>query len=289
MILSFHPCFIGDRNIICAGRDPGPDERAAIKTADAVILPQGCRLPLYEMARDHCPHVFPNYEARFRYPGKLGDIALFKRENLPHPDTWCYMRVRDLDHAERESWRNRIEATPFVFKHTWGGEGETVYLMRSGEEFDRIMNQAERFERSGHDGFLIQEYIPTGRSLRVVVIGGRLITYWRVSNAPDGFCTSLAKGAVLDRLSDPDLKAEASHYIRNFCGKTGIDLAAFDAIFSNRDTEIEPLFLEMNYFFGRRGLGGAEPYYTMLKTEIVNWLDRLGLAVGSGSSPGLQL
>ncbi len=153
--------------------------------------------------------------------------------------------------------------------------------MRSCEEFDRIMDQAERFERSGQDGFLIQEYIPTGRSLRVVVIGERLITYWRVSNASDGFCTSLAKGAVLDRLSDPDLKAEASHYIRKFCGKTGINLAAFDAIFSSLDTENEPLFLEMNYFFGRRGLGGTEAYYALLKTEIVNWLDRLGLAVGS--------
>lgn len=281
MILSFHPCFIGDRNIICAGREPGPDERSAIKTAGAVILPQGCGQSLYEMARDHCPYIFPNYEARFRYPGKIGDIALFKKENLPHPDTWCYMRVGDLDHTEREGWRNRIEATPFVFKLAWGGEGETVCLMRSGEEFDRIMDHAERFEQSGQTGFLIQEYIPTDRSLRIVVIGGRLVTYWRVSNATDGFFTSLAKGAALDRLSDPDLKAKASRYILKFCDKTGINLAAFDAIFSSRETENEPLFLEMNYFFGRRGLGGSEAYYAMLNTEIVCWLDRLGLSVVS--------
>ena len=54
------------------------------------------------------------------------------------------------------------------------------------ELLDRIMDQAERFERSGQAGFLIQSYTPTDRSLRVVAIGGRLITYWRVSNFKRG-------------------------------------------------------------------------------------------------------
>ncbi len=71
MILSFHPCFEADKNIICAGRDPGADEMAAIKAADAVILPQGCRKSLYEMATENCPLVFPDYSARFKYPGKI--------------------------------------------------------------------------------------------------------------------------------------------------------------------------------------------------------------------------
>ena len=278
MILSFHPCFIGDRNIICAGREPGPPERSAIQSADAVILPQGCRQSLYEMARDDCPHIFPNYDARFQYPGKLGDIELFQREHLRHPDTWCYRSIKDLNFADRQAFRNRIEANPLVFKHSWGGEGETVYLMRSGEEFDRIMDQAERFEASGQTGFLIQEYIPSDRSLRVVIIGEQLITYWRISNAPDGFYSSLSKGAGLDKASDPELKAEASQQVRKFCRKTGINLAAFDAIFSNRNSQNRPLFLEVNYFFGRRGLGGMEAYYTMLNIEIVSWLKRHGLS-----------
>ena len=94
--------------MICAGREPGPDEWAAVKSAAAVILPQSCRRSLYEMARDHCPHVFPNYEARFKYPGKLGDISLFKSENLPHPHTWCYTRVHDLDHVKRKSWKKQL-------------------------------------------------------------------------------------------------------------------------------------------------------------------------------------
>jgi ribosomal protein S6--L-glutamate ligase len=40
-----------------------------------------------------------------------------------------------------------------------------------------------------------------------------------------------------------------------------------------------PLFLEINYFFGRAGLGGSERFYDMLQTEIDNWLAGLGLQV----------
>ena len=66
MIVSFHPLFEADKNILCAGREPDADDLKAIKAAKAVILPQGCRQSLYEMARDNCQHVFPDYAARFK-------------------------------------------------------------------------------------------------------------------------------------------------------------------------------------------------------------------------------
>ena len=72
MILSFHPCFEADINIICAGREPDHNDSAAMRSAAAVILPQGCREALYRMAKQNCAHVFPNYDARFEYPGKTG-------------------------------------------------------------------------------------------------------------------------------------------------------------------------------------------------------------------------
>jgi ribosomal protein S6--L-glutamate ligase len=39
----------------------------------------------------------------------------------------------------------------------------------------------------------------------------------------------------------------------------------------------EPLFLEINYYFGRRGLGGSERYYSMVHQAIREWLSRAGL------------
>jgi ribosomal protein S6--L-glutamate ligase len=35
--------------------------------------------------------------------------------------------------------------------------------------------------------------------------------------------------------------------------------------------------LEINYFFGRSGLGGSQVYYEILQKEILNWLHRLDL------------
>ena len=55
MILSFHPCYVADTNRLCAGRDPDEEDLSAIRAADAVVLPQGCRGPLYQMARKNCP------------------------------------------------------------------------------------------------------------------------------------------------------------------------------------------------------------------------------------------
>jgi len=90
MILSFHPIFEGDKNILCAGREPGADDLAAVRAADAVILPQGCKASLYTMARENCANVFPNYDARFEYPGKIGQTRLFRKLNAPHPKTEIY-------------------------------------------------------------------------------------------------------------------------------------------------------------------------------------------------------
>ena len=39
----------------------------------------------------------------------------------------------------------------------------------------------------------------------------------------------------------------------------------------------KPLFLEINYFFGRSGLGGSEKYYEILTEQIQKWIDKLSL------------
>ncbi len=88
MIVSFHPLFEADKNIICAGREPNGEDLAAIRAADAVILSQGCCRELYDMARENCPHVFPNYNARFKYPGKINQI---KSRKAAHNDGWIFL------------------------------------------------------------------------------------------------------------------------------------------------------------------------------------------------------
>ncbi len=346
MILSFHPIFEGDKNILCAGREPGADDLAAVRAADAVILPQGCKASLYTMARENCANVFPNYDARFEYPGKIGQTRLFRKLNAPHPKTEIYTSHSSFLTSHFSLLTSQF-SLPFVFKFDWGGEGDNVFLIRSSEEFETVLQKAAVFESTGQSGFLIQEYIPfqnrelrenvervsnpfyreqeyipsqnrdlrenvervlnpfyreqeyipfqnrelrenvegvlnpfyreqeyipsQNRDLRVAVIGQKMISYWRVQKDTEKFCSNLSKGAVIDRDSDPDLQAKGIDAVRAFCEKTGINLAGFDLLFSHD----ESLFIEINYFFGRQGLGGSERFYDILTQEIGKWINSL--------------
>ena len=273
MIVSFHPVFEADRNIVCAGREPDADDLAAIRAARAVVLPQGCRQSLYEMATENCRQVFPNYEARFDYPGKLGQIKLFQQNGTAHPHAESYT---SLDAFRQQYGDNPEEVAfelPCVFKFDWGGEGETIYLINSRENLQEVLLKAADFEASGQKGFLLQEYVPTqGRTLRVVIIGQRLISYWRIQEDAEAFKSSVSQGARIDAALEPVRQKVARVFVKNLCNKTGINLAGFDVIFAPVDEHIKPLMLEINYFFGRRGLGGSEAYYEILKSEINNWL-----------------
>ena len=270
MIVSFHPCFEADKNIICAGRKPDSLDLAAIKSAYAVILPQGCYKSLYYMARDNCAHVFPNYDARFKYPDKIGQIKLFQKKKVLHPKTVTFHNT-ELFAEERPSLD-----FPFVFKFDWGGEGENVYLIKSVEDLQEALQKAAIYEKTGQAGFLIQEYIPSqNRTLRVVVINRKIITYWRVLKNREGFCSNLSQGAVIDFDADPDLQEMAVVSVKNFCRQAKINLAGLDILFSSEAEIKEPLFLEINYFFGRQGLGGSEKYYELLMAEIRGWIKSL--------------
>lgn len=274
MILSFHPLIVQDENRLCAGRQPNAEDLSAIKAADAVVLPQGCYRSLYQMARHHCRHVFPDYDARFDYPGKTGQARLFQKAGVAHPETEIFPSAADY-HKKSTSPRTY----PLVFKFDWGGEGEGVFLIESENGLNQAILKAEAFEKTGQSGFVLQAYVPTaGRSLRVVVIGSRLLSYWRVMPDKSLFSGGISAGARIDSQTDPELQGIAKDAVADFCGKTRINLAGFDILFKAMNAgriDPAPLFLEINYFFGRRGLGGSETYYQLLQDAVENWLRSL--------------
>jgi ribosomal protein S6--L-glutamate ligase len=276
MILSFHPIIEADRNIIVAGRQPDDSDLRAIQQADAVIVSQGCSEALYRMARQNCAHIFPNLDVRFDYPGKRGQIELFGQLGIAHPRTRGYA---SLDAFHRDP---RPVAFPAVVKLDWGGQGETVFKVSHSGELEAALKQAAAFELSGQQGFLIQQYIPCGqRCLRVVVIGTRILSYWRLQRVSGKFGTSVAHGAAIDHGADPEVQEAARAVVRGFCEQTGLQLAGFDFIFNEHDRyagPIESLMLEINYYFGRTGLGGSDAYYRIFEEEVDKWL------AGSGFS-----
>ena len=273
MILSFHPLYEAHKNITCAGRRPNAADLAAIQAAEAVVLPQGCYQSLYEMARANCRHVFPNYDARFRYPDKIGQIKLFRDFHIAHPASDIFLNIVSFQKGFKKGPSKISLIYPLVFKLDWGGEGDTVFLIESEEGLSRILGKTAEFEKSGQSGFLLQEYIASGnRTLRVVVIGQRVISYWRIQKEDGNFYSNLGRGAVIDYSADPDLQHKAIALVRQICHKTGINLAGFDVIFCTKNDNPDPMLLEINYFFGRRGLGGSEAYYQILLGEIQSWL-----------------
>jgi ribosomal protein S6--L-glutamate ligase len=285
MILSYHPCYEADSNLLCAGREPDEKDLAAIRAADAVVLPQGCREALYHMARQYCRYVFPDYDARFQYPGKTGQARLFLALDTPHPRTWVF---EDTMHFQRYGARVAEAGFPIVFKLDWGGEGDTVFPIHSKTDLARALSKAAAYEQSGQRGFVLQSFVfGATRTLRVVVIGQTLTAYWRVQDTPGVFGTSLANGARIDTASDPNLRQKALVLTRRFCQQSRINLAGLDFIFDKSGptkNDLQPLLLEINYFFGRTGLGGSERFYAMLKAEVDNWLVGLGLVVGQSSA-----
>jgi ribosomal protein S6--L-glutamate ligase len=283
MILSFHPIIEADENIICAGRAPDASDLAAIKRAAAVILPQGCSPALYRMARTYCRRVFPNMDVRFDYPGKHGQIRPFRELGIAHPPTALFDDM-DQFHA-----RGADIALPSVVKLNWGGQGQTVFRACDEAELHAALEQVRVWEQSRQKGFLVQHFVEhRNRSLRVTVVGTRRISYWRIQKDLARFGTSLDQGACIDAHGEPHLKAAAENIVSDFCARTGLQMAGFDFIFDRKTLDqgrIEPLMLEINYFFGRIGLGGSFKFYEILAREVDRWLAGLKSMRHDAGSP----
>jgi len=268
-VVSLHPVIGGDKFFWERGVW---DKKLfkAVKNAAAVILPQTVNRELYTLCTKICPHVFPNYELRFQWEGKIGDTLAFWTYGMKHPRTIIFPKVETLEgnHPHMALEVPSLPPYPFVLKGAYGGEGRQIWLIRDHGDLDTTLQILRRHELQGKNGFVIQEYLPSlDRDLRVVVIGTKVLSYWRKS---EGFRHNVAQGGIIDTDADPDLQAAGRHKVKQFCRLSGINLAAFDLVFPPGDKE--PVFLEINYTFGRTGLGGSENFYTMLQGEVEQWL-----------------
>ena len=274
MILSYHPCFYGDRFRLYAGRELDERDRTLMRRASAVILPPG-RLPgLYREAVSCCANVFPDYSSRYRYPGKPGDIRLFREHGLPHPGTDLFEHTRDCLPGYLESI-----TYPVIIKHSAGGEGSLVYRVDNPAEAAKVLGVFNGMEKSGIQGFLVQKALDAGnRTLRVVVIHEHLYSYWRVQPQAGKVQHNLAQGGFVDFYSDPELQDKGRSLVQKLCAASGINLAGIDVLFDHAGPgEPVPMLLEINFFFGLQGLGGLEGYHKLLKEGVRDWILQRGL------------
>jgi len=274
MILSFHPCFVADAQIILADRKLSADDRRLIQQADAILLPQTCSLDLYKACTKSKAHLFPDYDLRFRYPGKVGQSVLFERLKIPHPETRRWASVEEF----RAFLRQQAEPPqdrPFFLKTDKSHEGEGVFFATNGESLETALGH---LEKTRSERFISQKFIPCqGNVLRTVVLYKGIITYWKRAAPSQGIISTVSRGSRVDKEWKPELQEKGKAQARWICEKTGINLAAFDFVFDRDHPDPQPFILEINYYFGRRGLGGSLRYYRLLLKAVQEWLKEKGL------------
>jgi len=80
--------------------------------------------------------------------------------------------------------------------------------------------KAAEYEKSGQAGFILQDYISSNsRNLRVVILGQRVISYWRIQEINDSFYSNLSRGVVIDSEAKPGLQHKAVALTKVLCQK----------------------------------------------------------------------
>ena len=274
-ILSFHPCFAAQRQIILGSRKLGPRSQREINRADAILLPQTCSQDLYQACKASSAELFPNYDIRFTYPGKTGQHTLFSELRLPRPDTFSWSSVEEFKKAG--GGEGVSHAFPFLLKGNDSHEGEGVFLITDPDALESALGVLHTWEKTGQSGFVSQALIASGGNvLRAIVLEDEIMTYWKRPVHQESLITTVSRNAVIDKDWRKDLQERGRVQTQTFVQSTGINVAAIDYVFSMTDPEPKPLILEVNYSFGRHGLGGSLNYYRLLFGALQVWLRKQG-------------
>lgn len=273
MILSFHPCITSDHQIILGHRQPDSSDEPFISRAEMIILPQTCSEKLFTMCSESNALIFPDYGVRFDYPGKTGQSILFKKSDLPHPATLQWHSVNHFLQAVDKGIPHKY---PFLLKEDKGHEAEGIHIIKNPYDIEISLKKIRKKSMLRETPFITQEFIPAqGNTLRVVIMADSSISYWK-RGIPGNEIVSVSNGARIDKKWRFDLQEKGISMAERLRKKTGINLAAVDFIFNLDEPDPEPLFLEINYYFGRAGLGGTTNYYNLLFRAITGWMDKNG-------------
>ncbi|MFC1840371.1 RimK family alpha-L-glutamate ligase [Thermodesulfobacteriota bacterium] len=271
MILSFHPCFTADQQVIFYSRRKiNEDDILLIQNAELIILSQACSEELYKLCEESGADIFPDYRTRFRYPGKTGQSILIEEAGIDHPVTYAWNSVKEFLSKFDESYYHEY---PFILKADKTHEGEGIFLIKKKADLNSALDELEK----KRDKFVSQEYISShGNVLRVVIMGENYISYWKRPGDSGSEITSMKEGAVVDKEWKPELQEKGREAAKRLSDKTGINLAAVDFIFNIDGKDPKALMLEINYYFGRHGLGGTINYYKMLYHALIRWMEERG-------------
>lgn len=192
---------------------------------------------------------FPSYHTYKCVQDKIKQTALFNLLKIPHPGTRVFYGNR------QKSTISDHFAFPFIGKIPRGSAmGRGVYLIRNKDDLSNYCSLTATA--------YIQEYLPTDRDIRVVVIGKKIVlAYWRI--APQGeFRSNVAVGATVSLDPVPQEALDLALHTALSCqwDDVGIDILMNDNI---------SYVIEANMKYGKEGfrMAGID-YFNLMENMI---------------------
>jgi len=239
------------KNVITLGvrtnfSDYSRNEVELIRQADKIYYPTAFYADLFDTMGKP---TFPSYHTYKCVQDKIMQTALFELLDLPHPQTRVFYGNR-----QKQLIPDYFKF-PFIGKIPRGSAlGRGVYLIRSQKELRNYLKQASPA--------YIQEYLPTDRDMRLVVIGKRIIhAYWRIAPGND-YRSNVAIGGQICFASVPEKAKKLALQVARACcwDDVGIDICEHNGEF---------YVLEANMKYGREGFRQAGLDYTKLMESMI--------------------
>ncbi|RZB36300.1 MAG: ribosomal protein S6--L-glutamate ligase [Desulfobacteraceae bacterium Eth-SRB2] len=239
------------KNVVTLGVQPNfsnysRTEADLIRNAEKIYYPTAFYAELFDAVGKK---TFPSYHNYKCVQDKIKQTALFNLLEIPHPRTRVFYGKR-----QKSSICEHFQF-PFIGKIPRGSAmGRGVYLIGNREDLDAYINRS--------NVAYIQEYLPSDRDIRVVVIGDRVVhAYWRIA-PPGEFRSNVAVGATISLDPVPknvlDLALDTAQRCR--WDDVGIDIIEHDK---------NLYVLEANMKFGKEGFRKAGIDYLKLMESMI--------------------
>jgi len=258
--VSFYPRIPMEENLSVFQSLDDPGIRQLLTKAAGILFPPYMSPWRYYAITRLASRWFPRLETRFDYLGKARQILLFRQLGVRCPDTHLFETPSQL--MDRFNRGGSPWGYPLVLKGDTGGGGSRVYpIYEPGDLYSQIVKLPQ------HEPVLLQRWIEHGgKDLRVVIYGDQAISYFRIGDG--SFYNNLCRGGRLDYDCCPEQRQAGMEAVLEFRRHAMIDIAGFDLMFPDSG---RPVFIEINFHFGRKGLGGVSGHQRHVLRAVRRW------------------